>query len=102
MRALFLTQWFDPEPGALRGLPLAKWMRGRGHDVEVVTGFPNYPGGRIYPGYRVAVRQRETMSGVPVLRVPLYPSHDATIAGRFLNYGSFALSASTIGVALAG
>ncbi|MEO7086632.1 MAG: glycosyltransferase family 4 protein, partial [Gemmatimonadaceae bacterium] len=101
MRALFLTQWFDPEPGALRGLPLAKWMRARGHEVEVVTGFPNYPGGKVYPGYRIAMSQRETMSGVPVLRVPLYPSHDATIAGRFLNYGSFALSASTIGLALA-
>ena len=101
MRTLFLTQWFDPEPGALRGLPLAKWMRARGHDVEVLTGFPNYPGGKVYPGYRIAPWKRETMEDVPVLRVALYPSHDSTIVGRLANYGSFALSASTIGLALA-
>ena len=73
---LFITQWFDPEPGALRGLPLARWLTGHGHRVQVLTGFPNYPGGKVYDGYRVRVRQREVMDGVPVIRVPLYPSHD--------------------------
>jgi len=49
MRILLLTQWFQPEPG-FKGLPFAKALRERGHQVEVLTGFPNYPGGRIYPG----------------------------------------------------
>jgi glycosyltransferase involved in cell wall biosynthesis len=95
---LFITQWFDPEPGALRGLPLARWLTRRGHRVQVLTGFPNYPGGKVYDGYRIRVRQREVMDGVPVVRVPLYPSHDKTISGRLANYGSFALSATTIGL----
>lgn len=102
LRVCFLTQWFDPEPGALRGLPLARWLNKRGMDVKVLTGFPNYPGGRVYQGYRIRPWQREVMDGIPVLRVPLYPSHDSTIKGRAANYGSFALSASTIGASLIG
>jgi glycosyltransferase involved in cell wall biosynthesis len=102
MRTLFLTQWFDPEPGAIRGLPLARWLRSRGHDVRVLTGVPNYPGGRVYPGYRIRLWQREVMDGVPVLRVPLYPSHDASALGRVTNYGSFSFAAATLGTALVG
>jgi glycosyltransferase involved in cell wall biosynthesis len=97
MRVIFLTQWFDPEPGQFRGLPLATWLRHHGYEVKVITGFPNYPGGKIYPGYRVRLRQRETMNGVEVLRVPLYPSHNGSALCRVANYGSFAFSASTLG-----
>ncbi len=100
-RTLFVTQWFDPEPGAIRGLPLAAWLQSRGHEVEVLTGFPNYPGGRVYPGYRIEPWARETLQGVPVLRVALYPSHDTSPARRVANYASFALSASVLGAALA-
>jgi colanic acid biosynthesis glycosyl transferase WcaI len=100
MRTIFLTQWFAPEPGAIRGLPLARWLTGSGHDVRVLTGVPNYPGGRVYPGYRMRLWQREVMDGVPVLRVPLYPSHDVSSVGRVANYTSFALSAATLGAAL--
>jgi len=102
LKILFLTQWFDPEPGAIRGLPLARWFQARGHEVEVITGFPNYPGGRVYDGYKVRIRQRETMDGVPVIRVALYPSHDRSAIRRVFNYLSFALSAATIGAFSAG
>jgi len=101
MRITFITQWFDPEPGAVRGLPLASWLADRGHQVHVVTGFPNYPGGRVYPGYQIRPWQREEMSGVGVIRLPLYPSHDRSALGRLINYGSFAASAGTLGLALA-
>jgi glycosyltransferase involved in cell wall biosynthesis len=100
MRILLLTQWFDPEP-TFKGLAFARALAAHGHDVEVVTGFPNYPGGRVYPGYRVRLLQRETLDGVRVLRVPLYPSHDRSKVGRSANYLSFAASASAIGGMLA-
>jgi putative colanic acid biosynthesis glycosyltransferase WcaI len=102
MRVIFLTQWFDPEPAAIRGLPFARWLAARGHEVRVLTGVPNYPGGRIYPGYRIRFWQREVMEGIDVLRVPLYPSHDGSALSRIANYGSFALSAATLGSALVG
>ena len=102
MRAIFLFQGFEPEPGNGRGLPLACWLSRRGYEVKVLTGFPNYPGGKVYPGYRIRWRQREVMEGIPVLRVPLYPSHDSSIVRRMTNYASFALSAATVGAALIG
>ena len=96
MRILFLTQWFDPEP-SFKGLLFAKELKRRGHQVSVLTGFPNYPGGKLYPGYSVRLWQRETMEGVDILRVPLYPSHDRSALGRVANYLSFALSAAVLG-----
>ena len=99
MRILFLTQWFAPEPH-YKGLPLAQEFQRRGHDVVVLTGFPNYPGGKVYRGYRIRLWQWEKMDGVDVLRVALYPSHSQSGLGRILNYVSFAVSATVFGVLL--
>jgi glycosyltransferase involved in cell wall biosynthesis len=96
MRILLLTQWFDPEP-AFKGLAFARELSARGHEVEVLTGYPNYPGGALYPGYRIHSFDREMMDGVRVVRVPLYPSHDRSRVGRAVNYLSFAASASAFG-----
>ena len=88
-----LTQWFEPEP-TFKGLLFARELQRLGHDVEVLTGFPNYPGGRVYPGYRIRPWQREVIDGVSVTRVALYPSHDSSGVRRALNYLSFAGSAT--------
>jgi colanic acid biosynthesis glycosyl transferase WcaI len=96
MRILFITQWFQPE-SFFKGLPFAKELLKLGHEVEVLTGFPNYPDGKIYNGYKLRFLQRETIDGVSVIRVPLYPSHDKSGWRRFLNYVSFAFSAAIIG-----
>ncbi len=96
MKILFLTQWFQPE-SLFKGLPFAKALKDKGHDVEVLTGFPNYPGGKVYPGYRVRPYQQEVMDGIRVHRVPLYPSHDKSALCRIVNYISFSLSAFLMG-----
>jgi colanic acid biosynthesis glycosyl transferase WcaI len=92
LRVLLLTQWFEPEP-TFKGLSFARELRAQGFDVRVVTGFPNYPGGNLYPGYRVRLVQREVIDGIAITRLPLYPSHDRSAKGRVLNYVSFAVSA---------
>ena len=97
MRVMFLTQWFEPEP-AFKGVGFVRALSEQGYDVEVVTGIPNYPSGTIYPGYRVRLFQRETIDGVVVNRLPLYPSHDASTVGRVLNYFSFFVSALMYGL----
>ena len=96
MRILILSQWFDPEP-TFKGMVFARELVRLGHDVEVLTGFPNYPGGKLYPGYRVRFLQREVVDGVSIIRVPLYPSHDGSAVRRILNYLSFAVSAAILG-----
>lgn len=96
MRILFLTQWCQPEP-FFKGIPFAKKLKSRGHDVEILTGFPNYPGGKLYPGYKIRLFKREIIDDIPVNRVALYPSHDKSGFRRILNYMSFAFSAAFIG-----
>ncbi|AUX69625.1 glycosyltransferase WbuB [Porphyrobacter sp. HT-58-2] len=91
-RLILLTQWFDPEP-TFKGLVFARALLARGYDVEVVTGFPNYPGGKVFPGYKIRPMQRTTVGGIAVTRLALYPSHDAGAVGRVLNYVTFFLTA---------
>jgi lipopolysaccharide/colanic/teichoic acid biosynthesis glycosyltransferase/glycosyltransferase involved in cell wall biosynthesis len=96
MRILILSQWFDPEP-TFKGLAFARELVSRGHTVEVLTGFPNYPGGQLYPGYRVRPWKIESMEEIRVCRVALYPSHDRSAVGRILNYLSFAVASAILG-----
>lgn len=92
-RILFLTITFDPEPGALRGLPLARRLVASGDwDVTVVTAIPWYPQGRYYEGYRLRPIQTEIVDGVRVIRLPLYPSHDRSAARRIATYTTFAIA----------
>ncbi|MFA5276610.1 MAG: glycosyltransferase family 4 protein, partial [Candidatus Omnitrophota bacterium] len=97
MRILLLSQWFQPEL-SFKGLPFARELSMLGHEVQVLTGFPNYPGGRIYDGYKIKFFQREMLEGIPVFRVPLYPSHDNNPLRRIANYASFAFSAASLGI----
>lgn len=97
MRILLLTQLFEPEPNYLKGLAFARFLRDNGFDVEVLTGFPNYPGGKIYCGYRQRLWQREEIDGIRILRVPLYPYHGASGVGRMSCYLSMAASMSLLG-----
>ncbi|WP_060508927.1 glycosyltransferase family 4 protein [Pseudomonas sp. NBRC 111124] len=96
-RILLLTQWFDPEP-TFKGLVFARELVAQGFEVEVVTGFPNYPGGKLYSGYKVKLIQREVIDGIKVTRVPLYPSHGQSGIGRVLNYASFAATSLLYGL----
>lgn len=90
-RILYLTQWFDPEP-VVKGIKFAKALQDRGYSVEVITGFPNYPSGKIAAGYKLAPYRHEVVDGVRVHRVFLYPSHDHSSLGRALNFLSFFVS----------
>lgn len=99
MRIGLLTQWYAPEPGPA-ALPsgLGAGLAERGHDVQVVTGFPNYPTGVIAPGYQQRRRSDEVADGVNVRRVALYPNHDDSVLRRMANYASFAASAWWSGI----
>ena len=88
---LFVTQWFDPEP-AFRGLNFVKDIQSLGFSVEVVTGFPNYPEGKIYDGFRYKFFQKDEVDNVKITRLPLFASHDNSAIRRSLTYFSFFVS----------
>lgn len=94
LRVLVLTQYYRPEHAMIPTL-LAEGLAARGHQVQVLTGFPNYPAGALYEGYRMGWSHKERVRGVTVHRVPLYIDHSHSAVKRVANYASFALSAAT-------
>lgn len=93
MKIGIVSQWYPPEPAYIPG-HLADELAARGHTVRVLTGFPNYPGGTLYEGYRQRWSTVESHNGVTVRRVPLYASHDSSGLKRAANYLSFAATSA--------
>jgi colanic acid biosynthesis glycosyl transferase WcaI len=95
VRLLFVTHYFHPEVGAAqtRILELAQELSAHGHDVTVLTGFPNYPDGVVPAAYRGRRFQVERMGDLRVMRTAVYPAPNRGVARRLLNHTSFALSA---------
>lgn len=94
MKILIVSQYYSPEAVPIPG-DLAHGLAARGHTVRVVTGFPNYPYGRVLDGYKQRWRQVEHDGLVGLTRVPLYTDHSQSAVKRMFNYISFALSSST-------
>lgn len=64
-------------------------LRAYGHEVEVLTTFPSYPGGKLYPGYRQRWHQVEHIKGIRIVRVPTYINHNKSAIKRLFSYISF-------------
>ena len=103
MKILYVSQYFPPEMGApaARASELARhWVRD-GHDVTVLTGFPNHPTGVVPAEYRGKLRRlalREKWNGVSVTRTWLWPLPNRKAHERMLNYISFAVSSAVTGL----
>ena len=94
MKVLVLSQYYPPERATI--VPtIAQGLANKGHEVRVLTGYPNYPEGKIFPGYKQKWRSKEQHDDVEVLRVPLWADHSTNPVRRILNYVSFALTSST-------
>jgi colanic acid biosynthesis glycosyl transferase WcaI len=102
MKILYISQYFPPEMGApaARVSELARhWVRS-GHQVTVLTGFPNHPTGVIPVEYRSKFQHLiscEHADGINVVRTWLLPFPNRKAHERILNYLSFCLSASLTG-----
>jgi colanic acid biosynthesis glycosyl transferase WcaI len=90
-----ITQWYEPETGAAaHPTAIARALTARGHEIKVLTGFPSYPQGRVYDGYRMRLRTHDERDGIALLRIPDSPSHDQSARRRALSLSSFAVSAT--------
>ncbi|HEY7995213.1 MAG TPA: glycosyltransferase family 4 protein [Steroidobacteraceae bacterium] len=95
MRILFLSDHFFPEPSAPAAHVYERarlWVR-QGHQVTVLCSAPNFPEGKLFPGYRNALRTVETLDGIRVVRVLTYMSANEGTFRRTLDYLSYACSA---------
>lgn len=99
MKILVISLWYYPEPVS-KPHDLANELARRGHQVTVVTGFPNYPGGHLYPGYRARLWRWETIDGVRVLRVAHMIDRSRSAIRRILSFTTFSFTAAVLGAFL--
>jgi glycosyltransferase involved in cell wall biosynthesis len=95
MNVLFIADNFPPERNAQASRVYERacyWVRW-GHQVRVITCFPNFPEGRLFPGYRNRWRAREQMDGIDVVRVKSFIAANRGILLRTLDFLSFMLTA---------
>lgn len=85
-KILFVCQYFYPE--VFRGNDIAFHLAEEGHDVHAVTGTPNYPVGKFYPGYGFIKMRREIVNGVKVTHLPIFPRGNNKIM-LMMNYFSY-------------
>lgn len=100
VRILFLSDNFPPEgnaPATRLHEHARRWVRA-GHAVTVITCAPNFPEGRLFPGYRNAWRQVEWLDGIRVVRVKTYITANEGFLKRTLDYLSFMLMATVMSV----
>ena len=95
-RILVVTQYFWPESFRINDVALG--LAARGHKITVLTGQPNYPAGKYFPGYGGFRHARENFQGIDIIRVPLIRRGDGGGLRLALNYLSFAVSASILGI----
>lgn len=102
MHILFLTDNFPPEvnaPASRTFEHCREWVRA-GHKVTVITGAPNFPKGRVYPGYRNRPYSSEDVEGIRVVRVWTFISANQGFVRRTLDYQSFMVTATLASLAI--
>lgn len=91
---LVVSQYFYPESFRINDMCI-EWVK-RGYKVSVVTGIPNYPMGKTFPGYGLTKKRQEEWNGIDIYRIPLIPRGNNKI-GMILNYLSFMISGKLAG-----
>jgi glycosyltransferase involved in cell wall biosynthesis len=95
MRILIVTQYFWPEEFRINDI--VKYFSAKGHQVDVVTGEPNYPNMQMYEKYKTNKKKYNYYAGANIIRVPIVLRGRGTPFKLFLNYLSFILSAILFG-----
>jgi len=94
VRLLVISQYFWPENFRINDL--VSELSARGHNLVVLSGLPNYPDGNVFPEFKRDRRPFSKFGGVEVVRVPILPRGRGSFR-LFLNYVSFAISATLVG-----
>jgi colanic acid biosynthesis glycosyl transferase WcaI len=105
MKILYISQYFPPEIGApsARASELAQHWVTEGHNVTILTGFPNHPNGIVPPNYKSSLRKlvkKEMFEGANLVRSWLLPFPNRKPYERILNYSSFFASSAITGLFL--
>ncbi|MCB9342223.1 MAG: glycosyltransferase family 4 protein [Saprospiraceae bacterium] len=72
---------------------LCQGLKKRGWNVEVITAMPNYPQGKISPGYKWKIYWKEELQGILLHRYWLFASNSLKAFPRIISMLSFSLMA---------
>lgn len=100
MKILFISDNFPPEinaPATRLHDHATRWVKA-GHEVTVITGAPNFPEGKVYPGYSNRWYSAEDWNGIRVVRVKTYITSNEGFLKRTLDYVSFMFAAFFAGL----
>jgi glycosyltransferase involved in cell wall biosynthesis len=95
MHILLLSENFPPEVNAVASRVHERavyWVRD-GHEVTIVTCFPNFPQGRLHEGWRQRALHVSFVDGIRVIRVPTYMAANEGLLRRTIDFASFMVSA---------
>jgi glycosyltransferase involved in cell wall biosynthesis len=95
LRILVVSQYFWPENFRIN--EVVKFLKEKNYEVDVLTGYPNYPEGRLLKEYKIDPIKYSNFHGAKIYRVPIYLRRSSTEYQLFLNYISYMLSAIFIG-----
>lgn len=89
-RILIYTNHFYPENFKIN--EVVDWLIQSGFHVHVITGWPNYPEGKLFKGYGFLKNTFETKGRLLIRRLPLIPRGSGSKFRLLLNYSSYFLS----------
>lgn len=95
MRVLIISQYFWPE--YFRINDLVKYLMQSNYQVDVLTGIPNYPEGKIYKDYKLNKNKYSNYYGANVYRVPIYLRRNSNKLNLFINYITYIISSVVFG-----
>jgi len=101
MRILLFSLYFVPDIASTGVLmtQLCEDLQKMGHEITVVTTFPHYIAGQIWPEYRRKIIEKASHNGIRILRTYIYASDNKeALPGRVLNYGSFNVLSTIVGL----
>ena len=95
MKILIVSQYFWPEDFRINEIAIS--LKKQGHQVDVLTGKPNYPKGKIYEEYKKNPEAYSLFNGINVYRIPIILRRSANKFQLFFNYFSFVINGVLFG-----
>jgi glycosyltransferase involved in cell wall biosynthesis len=102
MNILYLTQYFPPEIGAgeNRAFEMVQNLKRLGHNITVITEFPNYPSGIIPKRYSFKLFEKKKSQRTEVIRAYVKASPERSFKNRIMLYFTFMLTSVLAGLKL--
>ena len=96
LKILIVSQYFWPEN--FRVNDIVNYFKSKNAEIEILTGKPNYPGGKLFEDYSKNPRKYQHFNGCKISRVPILTRGIGSNTRLFFNYLSFFFTSIIFGL----